>query len=89
MNIQRFLSSYVREHRKYPSLSDLREGMGDYDLSDEDEEFLQTAQDIPEDIFNNPDYHVQALLTYRDNIESVMMLYQGEINRDTLPHGEW
>lgn len=89
MSIKEFLQSYIREHRRYPSLDELRLRMAGEDLSPEDSEFLITAQEIPEDIFNNPFYHVQAILTYRDDITSVMNLYQGLYHVNTDPHGEW
>lgn len=87
--ISDFLLSYMRKHRQYPTLSELKSFVKDKDLPPADEEFLRTAQEIPDDMFDNAFYHVQGVLTYRDSIETVKNLYQGLYHHDMNPHGEW
>ena len=88
MSIRSFLDSHIRTHRSYPSLKEIREGLGD-SATDEDIAFLAAASEIPDEYRKNADYQIISYMTYQDTIDSILDLYTERRNQYRETQGEW
>lgn len=87
MTVREFLNSYLRANQDYPTLTEIREGVGTPETQ-EDIDFLAHATEMSDDHSKNAQYQIQAYLIYQIEVDVIMDLYLNKPYHDYSPYGE-